>query len=299
MPTFKSFTHPLILSLTLLLYFSHSLSLWCVRACVRAFPSFLLSLTFALAFSLRLSIRLSCSSIHTHSRTRSHTLSLIQSLTNAHTYQIFIPIFLAHSHTFLSLSLSLFLSLSLTHIHWYTHTHSHSHTLSLIHSLIHLFIVVACARCVVYSVRTRARSLLSVSLSLPPFLVRFLSDSISFVLSPPSRSLASLPSFSHSSASSLVQLLVTMISIWNSPTLTASAFFHSLARGIFSQMERWRRRIEVETNWWERIGISLYPRQISLHIIILYNLMAQEHRKRLRNRNPVSEAMAESARRRG
>jgi len=60
--------------------------------------------------------------------------------------------------------------------------------------------------------------------------------------------------------SCFVQLLVTMISIWNSQTLTAGAFFHSLARGIFSQMERWRRRIQGEINWWERIGISLYPR---------------------------------------
>ena len=36
--------------------------------------------------------------------------------------------------------------------------------------------------------------------------------------------------------------------------LTASAFFDSLARGIFSQMEQWRRRIEGETDWRERIG---------------------------------------------
>jgi len=52
-----------------------------------------------------------------------------------------------------------------------------------------------------------------------------------------------------------------MILIWNSPALNASAFFHSLARGIFSQTERRRRTIEGETNWWERIRISLYPRQ--------------------------------------
>jgi len=47
----------------------------------------------------------------------------------------------------------------------------------------------------------------------------------------------------------------------SSPNLTANAFFHSLARGIFSQMEHWWWRIEGEINWWERIGISLYPRQ--------------------------------------
>jgi len=139
LPTFKLFTHPLILFLSLLLYFSLSLSLWCVHACVRACPFLLLSLTFALAFSLRLSIRLSFSSIHTHSCTRSHTLSLIQSLTNAHTHQIFIPIFLAHSHTFLSLSLSFSLSLSYTHtlIHTHTFALTHSFTYSLAHPLIH------------------------------------------------------------------------------------------------------------------------------------------------------------------
>jgi len=161
--------------------------------------------------------------------------------------------------THISLSFSLFpslsVSLSLLHTYTDTHTHSHSHTHSLMNSLIHSFIVVACARCVVFSARTRARSLLSVSLPLPPFLVRFLSNSISFVLFLPSRWLASSLSLSHSFASSFF----TMISIWNSQTLTASAFFHSLARGIFSQMEHWRRRIKGEINWWERIGISLYP----------------------------------------
>jgi len=114
------------------------------------------------------------------------------------------PIFLAHSHTFLYLSLSFLLSLSLSLLHTYTdtRTHSHSHTLSLMNSRIHSFIVVACARCVVFSARTHARSLLSVSLPLPPFLVRFLSDSISFVLFLPSRWLASSLSLSHSFASS-------------------------------------------------------------------------------------------------
>jgi len=113
----------------------------------------------------------------------------------------------------LSLSFPISLSLSLLHIYTDTHTHSHSHTLSLMNSLIHSFIVVACARCVVFSARTRVRSLLSVSLPLPPFFVRFLSDSISIVLFLPSRWLASSPSLSHSFASSFFQLLGTMISI--------------------------------------------------------------------------------------
>ena len=53
------------------------------------------------------------------------------------------------------------------------HTHIRTHTLSLIHSLIHSFIVVACACCDVFSARMCVRSLLSVSLPLPPFLIRF------------------------------------------------------------------------------------------------------------------------------
>ena len=76
---------------------------------------------------------------HTHSRTRSHghTLFLIHSLTNAQTHHIFIPILLAHSHTFLSfplsflfLSFSLSLSLSLSYTHTLIHTHIRTHTLS-------------------------------------------------------------------------------------------------------------------------------------------------------------------------
>ena len=204
-PTFQSFTCPLILFLTLLLYFSLSLSL-----------SF--SLVFALAFSLRLSfsgflsVFLFLHYTHTRAHAVTHSLS-----SNARTHQIFMRIFLAHSHIFLyhlSLSFPLSLSLSLLHTYTDTHTHSHSHTLSLMNSLIHTFIVVACARCVVFSARTRALSLLSVSLPLPSFLVGFLSDSISFVLFLASWWLASSPSLSHSFAPSFfLQLLVTMISI--------------------------------------------------------------------------------------
>jgi len=197
-----SLTHSLYFKLSYFISLSLSLSL-------------LLSVVFAFAFSFRLSVGVALSSLHTHSRTRSHMLSLIHPLTNARTHQIFMSIFLAHSHTFLYLSLSFSLSLSLSLLHTYTdtHTHSHSHTLSFMNWLIHSFIVVACARCVVFSARTRTRSLLSVSLPLPPFLVRFLSDSVSFVLFLPSRWLASSPSLSHSFASSLFQLPVTMISI--------------------------------------------------------------------------------------
>jgi len=193
-------THSISNSLTLF----HPLSL-----------SLLLSLVFALAFSLRLSVCLALSSLHTHSRTRSHTLSLIHPLTKARTIKSLchFPGTLTHISLSFSLFPSLSLSLSLLHTCNDTHAHSHPHTLSLMNSLIHSFIVVAYARCVVFSVRTRARPLLSVSLPLPPFLVLFLSDSVCFVLFLPSQWLASSPSLSHSFASSLFQLLVTMISI--------------------------------------------------------------------------------------
>jgi len=252
-------THSIFNSFTLFL--SLSLSGVLVHARVRVPLSFFLSLLPLHSFSGFLFVSLFFH--YTHTRAHAVTRSLSSSYSQTHTRTKSLSPSFLHTDTYFSLVLffSFSFSLSLTNIHWYTHTHSHSHTLSFIHSLIHSFIVFACAQCVVFSARTRERSLLSVSRPLPPFLVRFLSDSISFVLFPLSRSLASLPSFSHSFASSLFQLLVTMISIWNSPTLNASAFFQSLARGIFSQMERWRRRIEWETNWWESIGISLYSRQ--------------------------------------
>ena len=172
-PPYQSFTHPFILFLTLLLCLSLSLSLVCTceLACVSLSPSFsrfrpcILSQAFCLSLSF--------SFTHTFAHTQSHALSLIHSLTNAHTHQIFIPIIsrsLTHislssslSLSFLSLSLSL--SLSLLHTYTDTHTHLHSHTLSFIHSLIHSLIVVACARCVVFSARTRALS--SFCFSLP------------------------------------------------------------------------------------------------------------------------------------
>jgi len=135
-PTYQSFTHPLILFLTLLLYFSLPLSLvcTCVRECVSSSPSFS---CFRPCIRLRLSVFLFFALLHTLSRTRSHTLSLIHSLTNAHTHQFFILIFLAHSHTFLSLSLSFSLFLSLSLLHTYTDTHTFALTLSLTYSLAH------------------------------------------------------------------------------------------------------------------------------------------------------------------
>jgi len=149
------------------------------------------------------------------------TRSLSHPLTHKRTHAPNLCPHLAPSLTHISLSSSLFLSfclclslsLYLAYAHTLIHTHSHLHTLSLIHSLIHSFIVVACARCVVFSTRLRARSLLSVSLPLPPFLILFLCNSVSFALFLPSRSLASLPSFSHSFASSLFQILAAIISI--------------------------------------------------------------------------------------
>jgi len=185
LPTFTSFTHPLILFLTLLLYFSLSLSLvcTCVRACVSLSPSFSRFCTCILSQAFYPSFFFF--NTHTLARTQSHALSHPVTHKCIHAPNLYPHLSCTLTHIPLSFPLFLSLSLSLTHIHWYTHTHSHSHPLSLIHSLIHLCIVVACARCVVYSARTRARSLLSGSLPLPPFLVIFLSDSISFVLSPP------------------------------------------------------------------------------------------------------------------
>jgi len=158
-----------------------------VRACVSLSPSFSLFRPYILSQTFCLS--LSFSFTHTLAHTQSHALS--HPLTHKRTHAPNLYPHLSRSLTHISLSFFLFLSLylSLIHIHTYTdtQTHSHSHTLALIHSLIHSFIVVACARYVVFSARTHARSLLSVSLPLPPFLVLFLCDSISFALFSPSR----------------------------------------------------------------------------------------------------------------
>jgi len=189
LPTFKSFTHPLILFLTFLLYFSLSLSLVCtsVRACVSLSPSFshFCPCILSQAFYPSLCIF----NTHTLAHTQSHALS--HPVTHKRTHASNLYPHLSCTLTHISLSFSLFFSLSLslslsyTHTLIHTHTHSHSHALSLIHSLIHLFIVVAFASCVVYRSRTHARSLLSVSLFLPPFLVRFLSNSFLLFSHPP------------------------------------------------------------------------------------------------------------------
>jgi len=157
-PTFQSFTHPLILFLTLLLYFSLSL---CLSPSFSRFRPCILSQ----AFFLKLSVCLSLSSIHTHSHTRSDTLSLIHPLTNARTHQIFMSIFLAHSHTFLYLSLSFPLSLSLSLLHTYTDTHALTHPLiyELAYPLIHCCRVCA-LRCLQ---RAYARALSSLCFSPP------------------------------------------------------------------------------------------------------------------------------------
>jgi len=126
---------------------SFSLVCTCVRAHVSLSPSFSRFRPCILFQAVCLSV--SFSFTHTFAHMQSHALS--HPLTH-NTHQIFIPIFLAHSHTFLSLPLcyispssslslcflSLFLSfplsLSLLHTYTETHTHSHSHTLS--HSLL-------------------------------------------------------------------------------------------------------------------------------------------------------------------
>jgi len=205
-------THSFYLSLSYFISLSLSLSGVYVRAYVSFSPSFsrfrpcILSQVFCLPL---------CFLFYTHTRAHAVTRSLssTHSQTHTRTKSLSSSFSLTHTHfsLFLSLSLSISLSLSLSLLHTYTdtHTHSHLHTLSRKHSLIHSFIVVACARCVVFSACTRARSLLSVSLPLPPFIIRFLCNSVSFALFLPCRSLTSSPSLSHSFAS----FLVAMISI--------------------------------------------------------------------------------------
>jgi len=220
-------THSFYFSPSYFISLSFSLVCTCVRARMSLSPSFsrfrpcilskafCLSLLFSFTHTRAHAVTCFFSSTHSQMHTRTKSLSPSFLLTHTH-FSLFLCL------TFLSLPLSLFLfffsfslslSLSLLHTYTDTHTHSHSHTLSLIHSLLHSFIVVACARCVVFSARTRERSLLSISLPLPPFLILFLCNSVSFALFLPSCSLAFLPSFSHSFASSLFQLLVAMISI--------------------------------------------------------------------------------------
>jgi len=114
-----------------------------MHACVRVPFSFFLSLLPLHSRSGFLSVSLFLQ--YTHTRAHAVTRSLSSSHSQTHTRTKSLSPSFLHTHTHFSLFLSLSLSLSLTHTHWYTHTHSHSHTLSLIHSLIHLFIVVACA----------------------------------------------------------------------------------------------------------------------------------------------------------
>jgi len=207
-PTYQSFAQSFILFLTLFtLFLSLSLSSVSFSPSFSRFRPCILSQVFCLSLSSYFT--------HTLAHTQSYALSHPPTHNRAHAPYLYPHLFCSITHICLSSSLSLFLSLSLSLLHTYTdiHTHSHSHTLSLIHPLIHSFIDVACVHCVVLSARTRARSLLSTSLPLPPFLILFLDNSVSFAPFLPSRTLASSPSFSHSFASSLFQLLVAMISI--------------------------------------------------------------------------------------
>jgi len=218
-----------------------SLSLWvCVCACVRVPLSLFLSLSLLFCLSGFLFVSRFLFDAHTH--THCHTLSLFHSLAHAHTHRIFIPIFLAHSHTFLSLSLSLPLSLS----HKYTHTHTHirEHTFSHFFTRPPLGLFFSRASAALSSANVRTCTLLSLFLSpLLPFV--FFSLRFYFLTSLLQSSLAFLLA--------VFPALVEFLSFstpgshdfnLNNPALTASAFFDSLARGIFSQMEQWRRRIE-------------------------------------------------------
>jgi len=182
-------THSFYFSLSYFISLSLSLVCMCVRACVSLSPSFSRFRPCILSQDFCLSPSFSCTHILAH--TQSHALSHPLTHKRKHAPNLCPHLSCSLTHISLSsslfLSLSLFLSRSLLHTYTDTHTHSHSHTLSLIHSLIHSFIVVACARCVVFSARTRARSLLSVSLPVPPFVVLFFCNSVSFALFLPSR----------------------------------------------------------------------------------------------------------------
>ena len=172
-PTYQLFTHSLIPFLTLLLHLSLSLSLVCTRerACVSLSPSFL-----------------SLSLLHSLSVFLSVSLFLMHSLTRAHRDQIFISIFLAHSHTFLSLSSSL----SFSYIQKWTRTHICTLTLFYLFTRPPTHSLLSCLCAALSSARVRTRALSS--LYLPPFLpflfFAFLNLSLFLSSSPLARLLA-------------------------------------------------------------------------------------------------------------
>jgi len=134
------------------------------------------------------------------------------------------------------LSRSRFLSLSLSLLHILSHTRSH--TLCLMHSLRHRYQI-----CVPFSLGTHTY-FLSFALSLPHSLPRTHSRTPSPTYLPTHSLIALVCACSPFSVSRWFclifilfthQLLAAMISIRNTPALTASTFFHSLARGVFSQ----------------------------------------------------------------
>ena len=130
--------------------------------CVHARSSLFVSLKFSLVLSIRVSLCLSLSLLHTHTCTHGHLLSLIHSLTHAHTHRIFNPIF-SHTHTHFSLSFFLFLS-----------TNTHTHTQIREHTFFHFFTRppphswLSRVSAALSSANVRACSLLSLFLS--PFL---------------------------------------------------------------------------------------------------------------------------------
>ena len=171
-PTYQSFTHPFILFLTFLLYFSLFLSGVYVRACARVPLSFFLSLSPLHSLSGFLSISLFLFYTHTRAHAVTRSLSSTHSQTHTRTKSLSLSFSLTHTHFFslpLSFSLFLSLSLSLSLLHTYsdTHTHSHSHTFSPFHRLIHSFLL-SRVRAALPLARVRARALFSLVLS--PFL---------------------------------------------------------------------------------------------------------------------------------
>jgi len=156
-PTFQSFTHPLILFLTLLLYFILSLSL-----------SFFLSFSPLHSLSGFLSVLLCLHYTHTRAHAVTHTHSLSSTHSQKHARSNPYAIFLAHSHTFLYLSLSFLLSLSLSYTHAMIHTHIRTHTLSHLWTRSSTHSLLSRMRAALSSACVRARALFSLFLS--PFL---------------------------------------------------------------------------------------------------------------------------------
>jgi len=215
-PTFQSFTHPLILFLTLILYFSLSLSLVCT--CVRASVSFSLSFSrfcpciLSQAFYLSLSFFIT----HTLAHTQSHALSHPVTHKRTHASNLYPHLSCTLTQISLSFSLSLSLSLSPTHIHRYTHTLALTHSLTDSRSSNQSLL--SCVRAALSSARVRTRAVFSLFLSPFSLPTSFLFRFYLFCSRPPSRSLASSPCIPRLTASPFFAHCESILSLscpWN------------------------------------------------------------------------------------